>query len=223
MGALRNYLQPNRRTSLLPALGLGRQAAALELETLDVARIHEFALAALAGSRTRAGASKQAERFFIEAIVPIERTHRAARTANINLQRLTRALGRRTADLAAARRCLNQGIAQRKTVEAALKKSAGQSTRLLLESRRLQKQLRRLTHQILSKQEGRRTKISRELHDAVAQTLLGINVRLLTLKQAAVANLTGLQKEIAATQWLVGKSVATMRRFTQEFGQDYEP
>ena len=62
------------------------------------------------------------------------------------------------------------------------------STRLLRESRRPQDHLRHLTHQILSAQETDRKKISRKLQDEVAQTLLGINVRLLTLKKEASAN-----------------------------------
>ena len=86
------------------------------------------------------------------------------------------------------------------------------------ESRRLQKHLQRLTHQILSAQEDKRKKISRELQDEIAQTLLGINVRLLTLKKAAAANAEGLKKEIASTQRLVDKSVKTIKRFAREFG-----
>ena len=86
------------------------------------------------------------------------------------------------------------------------------------ESRRLQKHLRHLTHQILSAQEDKRKKISRELQDEIAQTLLGINVRLLTLKKEAAINASGLKKEIASTQRLVEKSVKTMKRFAREFG-----
>ena len=52
--ALRNYLGQGPRSSLRPALGLGRQAAALGLEPLDVARIHEQALKAL-GTIARKG------------------------------------------------------------------------------------------------------------------------------------------------------------------------
>jgi signal transduction histidine kinase len=84
---------------------------------------------------------------------------------------------------------------------------------LVKESRRLQKHLRHLTHQILSAQEEERKKISRDLHDEIAQTLLGINVRLLTLKNGATANTESLQKEIASTQRLVKESVKTMSRF----------
>ena len=201
-----------------PAHDLGRRAAALDLETLDVVRIHEGALAALEASSSSDGVIKRAEIFFAEAITPIEETHRAALRANARLSQLTKTLGRRTVELAASNRSLKQGIVQRKTVEQALKKSGEHSRKLLKESRRLQKHLQRLTHQILSAQEDKRKKISRDLHDEIAQTLLGINVRLLALKREAAINAHGLKKEIVSTQRLVDKSVKSIKRFAREFG-----
>src|SRR5206468_10017707 len=53
--ALRKHLKQGPRASLQPARGLGRQAVAIGLETLDVARIHEEALATLEASRSRDG------------------------------------------------------------------------------------------------------------------------------------------------------------------------
>ena len=211
--ALRKHLKQGPRASLQPARGLGQRAAALGLETLDVARIHEAAVSSLEASRSRDGIIKRAEMFFTEAITPIEKTHRAALKANARLNQLNKTIRRRTVDLAASDRHLKQGVVQRKAMEQSLKKSAGHYGRLVKESRRLQKHLRQLTHQILSAQEEERKKISRDLHDEIAQTLLGINVRLLTLKNGATANTGSLQKEIASTQWLVKESVKTMSRF----------
>ena len=216
--ALRKHLRQGPRASLQPAHDLGRQAAALNLETLDVARIHDEALATLEVSSSRNGFIKRAEIFFAEAITPIEETHHAALKANVRLSRLNQTLGRRTVDLAASHRSLKQDIVQRKTVEQALKKSGEHSRKLLKESRRLQKHLQRLTHQIMSAQEDKRKKISRELHDEIAQTLLGINVRLLTLKKEAAVNAHGLKKEIVSTQRLVDNSVKSIKRFAREFG-----
>ena len=219
--ALRKHLKQDPR-AIPPcgttALALGRQAAALNLETLDVARIHEDALATLEASRSKDGIIKRAEIFFAEAITPIEETHRAALKANVRLSRLNRTLGWRTADLAASHRTLKQSVVQRKAVERALKKSGEHSRKLLKESLLLQQHLQHLTHQILSAQENKRKKISRDLHDEIAQTLLGINVRLLTLKKEAAGNATGLKKEIVSTQRLVDKSVKSIKRFAHEFG-----
>jgi signal transduction histidine kinase len=220
VAALRKYLR--RGPQAIPpcgtALALGRQAAALNLETLDMVRIHEDALATLEAASSKNGLIKRAEIFFTEAITPIEETHRAALNANVRLSRLSETLGRRTVDLAASHRSLKRDIVQRKTVEQALKKSGEHSKKLLKESRDLQNHLQRLAHQILSAQEDKRKKISRELHDEIAQTLLGINVRLLTLKKAAAINTDGLKKDIVSTQQLVDKSVKSIKRFAREFG-----
>jgi signal transduction histidine kinase len=83
----------------------------------------------------------------------------------------------------------------------------------------LQENLRQLTHQVLKAQEEERQKISQELQDEVAQTLLGINVRLLTLKQQASVNTRGLKDEMASTQRLVTKSAKSVHRVAREFGK----
>jgi len=216
---LRKYLKQGPRASLQPARGLGRKAVALGLETLDVSRIHVAALASLEASSSRDGIIKRAEIFFAEAITPIEKTHRAARKISSDLDRLTKTLSRRTAELAASGRHLKRGIARRKAAEQALEKSGKHRTNLLEQSRLAQEQLRHLAHQILSAQEDKRTKMSRELHDEIAQTLLGINVRLLALKNEATVNAKGLKKEIANTQRLVEKSNKILSRFADELGK----
>jgi signal transduction histidine kinase len=217
--ALRQHLRQGPR-AIPPrgtALALGRRAVALDLETLDLARIHEGALATLEASTSRDGLIKRAEIFFAEAITPIEETHRAALEANVRMRKLSQALTRRALDLAASHRSLKRGIVQRETVELALRKSADHSRKLLNESQRLQKHLQHLTHQMLSAQEDKRKKVSRDLHDEIAQTLLGINVRLLTLKKEAAINASGLKKEIVGTQRLVDKSVKSIKRFARDF------
>jgi len=207
---------------LQPARQLGRQAVRLGLETLDVARIHEGALAALEASSSRDGIIKRAEIFFAEAVTPIEKTHHAALNAATRLNQVNKTLDRRTVDLAASNRSLKQSIVHRKTVEKALKKSEGHSKKLLEESRRLQKHLRHLTHRILTAQEDKRKKISRDLQDEIGQTLLGINVRLLTLKKEATVNAKGFKKDIASTQRLADKAKRSIKRFAREIGKHHE-
>ena len=97
--ALRKHLKEGPQGNLQPARGLGRQAVRLGLETLDVARIHEGALAELEASSSRDGVINRAEIFFAEAITPIEQTHHAALRAKVRLSKLSRKLGSRTADL----------------------------------------------------------------------------------------------------------------------------
>ena len=220
--ALRKHLQQGPKASLGPARGLGRRAVSLGLETLDMAKIHEGALARLPASGNGSDRIKRAETFFTETVAPIEKTHRAELSASAHLTRMNKTLDRRTVDLAASRRTLKQNIVRRKTVEGALRQSGGQSRKLLEESRRLQHQLRRVTCRILASQEDKRKKMSRNLQDEIAQALLGINVRLLTLKKEAASKARSFKQSIARTQRLVDRSVKTIKRFAREFGKHYE-
>lgn len=215
--ALRQHLQPGAPVNLRPAWQLGRRAVVLGLETLELARMHEAALVALKLADGRIGLRQRAETFFTEAITPIVETHRAARQSKSDLQRLNTTLDRRTLELAATNRQLQRGIIRRQCVEAALKNSGIRYTKLLKDSLQLQEGLRQLTHRVLAAQEEERLKISLELQDEIAQTLLGINVRLLALKQEARLNTKGLRNEIARTQRLVVKSARSVRRVAREF------
>jgi len=218
--ALRKHLEQGPRAGLQLAKGLGRQAMTTGLQTLELAKVHEQALIALVLSSdspaTRDAMVRKAGSFFAEAITPIEKTHRTAREANIRLNQMIGKLGRRSVDLAASNRQLKQEIVQRKSVEEALRKSEQHYGELLEQSRRMQEELRLLSRQLLSAQEEERKRISRELHDVIAQTLTGINVRLATLKQDALSNIGGLERNIDRTQQLVEQSVNIVHRFARE-------
>ena len=218
--ALRAHLKQGRHAGLEPARGLGGQALAAGLETLDLAKLHEQILVTevLPGCRARKRSAliKQAGIFFAVAITPIEKTHRNAREAAIQLKKFVETLSQRTVELAASNLELNQEITQRKAAEAALQKSEHHYSQLLKQSDSLQEQLRRLSRQILSAQEEERRRISRELHDVIAQTLTGINIRLATLKKEALISTSGLDRNIARTQRLVEKSVNIVHEFARE-------
>lgn len=78
VAALRRHLKRGPRASLQPAARLGQQAAALGLETPGLARIHRRALAILTLSHGERGRIQQARIFFIEAVIPVVQTQRAA-------------------------------------------------------------------------------------------------------------------------------------------------
>jgi len=223
--ALQKHLQPGPKAQPQSA-HLGRQAVALGLETLDVARIHKAALAALLPSdepsASRNRRVKRAGIFFTEAITPIEKTHRAGVKSAVCLKRQHQALARRTAQLAAANRHLRQGISQRKAAEHALKMSGQHYAKLVEEARDLEKHLQDLACQILSAQENERKKISHDLRDELAQVLLGLNVRLLTLKRGVTARNEHMTKEIANIQQLVKESVKTVDGFARRAGFRHE-
>ena len=218
--ALRRYLKHGPAANLQTALKLGRLAVAIGLETLDMALIHEQALLALVlpveVSAARERILKRAGVFFVEAITPIEEGHRGALEANLHLSRMNQALNVRTLDLAASNRQLKKEIARRQVVEENLWQSEQHSVRLLEESRQLQESLRLLSRRILSVQEEERKRISRELHDVIAQMLTGINIRLATLKTDAATSTKNLGNKISRTQRLVEKSVDRVHQFARE-------
>ena len=218
--ALRRYLKDTTRAMPASALALGHAAVRLGLDVQALAAIHEDVLLdeamATKTARDRQRIVRRAARFFAEVIVPIEATHRTALEDNTTLTRMNRELEQRTRQIAATRRNLTVEIARRKAVEQNLRKSERESGRLLRQSQHLQEDLRRLSRAILSTQENERKRISRELHDLVAQTLTAINVHLANLKTDATRNARELNKNIARTQKLVERSVDKVHRFARE-------
>ena len=220
LAALRQHLKSDSKPGSQPAIRLGRQAVALGLEALELARMHEQALTTLVapgGSvRTSKGILQRAKIFLAAAIAPIEQTQRAALVADARMNQLNQTLRQRAQELTASTRHLQQGVLQHQAAEKALQKSGEHRTQLLAKSHRLQTRLRRLAHRVLSAQEQERQRISHQLQDDIAQTLLGLKVRLLTLKQAADGDRANLKKEIASTQRLVKQSVRTINQFARE-------
>ena len=123
---------------------------------------------------------------------------------------------RRIKALALTNRELKQEIFRRHKVELALKKSEAHYIQLFEQSLQMQNQLRHLSRQLLLAQEEERKRISRELHDEIVQTLVGINVHLASLKVKSRVNIKQLLKKITQTQRLVEKSVNIVHRFARE-------
>lgn len=218
--ALGAHLKGGPRASLKKASALGTKAVSLGLETLDLANIHEAALLTAIepkkSPRQRTGLIERAQVFFIEANAPIERTHAASSTASLQWVALRKTLHKRTDELAVTNRDLERKIVQRKTAEQTLKRRNEHNKRLLKESQSMQESLRVLARRVLTEQEDERGQISSKLRDEIGQVLLGINVRLLTLKQKGTMDAKLLLKDIANTQALVEKSMADMRRVARK-------
>ena len=115
----------------------------------------------------------------------------------------------RTAELTVANRRLTGAVA-------AMEKGREEFKFLFEESEFMQKKLRHLARQLLTAQEDERRHISRELHDGVVQTLVGITVELAALGRAANLGPRALQAKILRTQRLVEKSVTAVHDFARE-------
>jgi signal transduction histidine kinase len=225
---LARYLKEGPGGDLESARELGRQAIALEVDTLDLARIHEVALVALSREQQRPNESEEptvvlsqsvlglAGIFFAEALTPIELTHRGALEASAELAQIIKTLSQRTLELSASNRDLQEEIRLRKGVEDSLLNSQRAADLLLEKSSSMQEELRQLSRQLLSVQEEERRRISRELHDVIGQTLTIINVQLAALNAKTNTNTEEFQQVISKTQFAVETAVQRMHRFAME-------
>lgn len=204
--ALRRYLEEAPPSDLGEARKLGDRALETGLETLDMARMHEEALIALVlkdeSAMNKDEVIRLAGTFFAEVIIPIESTHRAAREAS--------------AELAATNEEMKKEIRRREKTERSLILSEETTSELLKTSLQMQEDLRFLSRRLLTAQEEERKRISRELHDVVAQALAAINVRLAALTLQNAANSSDIHEKIEFTQHLVEQSVDIVHRFARD-------
>lgn len=111
---------------------------------------------------------------------------------------------------------LNQEIHRRKLVEINLRTQRKEQSRILRQTRIQQGILRDFSHRILQAQEEERKRISRELHDVIAQTLLSINMHLDLLAQGTEAIPKSLRIQMAKTQSLVERAVNIVHDFASQ-------
>ncbi len=217
---LQSHLARTSADGIRAARRLGQDALAAGLETLDLAILHEQAVLELAAQHEPAGARarmlRRAGRFFTQALVPLDLVRRADRESVSRLNERNRLLRSHAAELARGNRRLEREVTRRTAGETLLRRSAQRNHALLAEAQTMQRKLRHLAHQLLTAQEEERKMISRELHDEVVQTLVGINVELSSLAKGASIGLHELKAKIARTQRLVENSVNAVHRFARE-------
>jgi signal transduction histidine kinase len=124
------------------------------------------------------------------------------KTSNAALHKKNHELKKRLAANAAAGSAL-------KTTAKALRLSA-------LESKRLQEQLRHLSHRTIHALEEERKRISRELHDEVSSTLTGVNIELNLLENEVPRSNEKLVAKLVRTQQLVLTATQNIHCFARE-------
>lgn len=215
--ALKMHLDRSQGSDLSAARKLGRRALRVGIDTLELARLHDTAFASLeipgSSARSKSSRARRGTAFFHAAVAPLEESHLAESASNGRRKSIIDILTRRTDDLAASNAELREEIAHRKAVEQSLRTSETTTSLLLKKSRRMQEELRFLSRRLLTVQEDERRRISRELHDVIAQTLAGINVRLAVLRSQTSANAKDFHDKIRVTERLVEQSVEIVHRF----------
>jgi PAS domain S-box-containing protein len=107
-------------------------------------------------------------------------------------------------------------IARKERVAEGLQAQRNEQSRILKQTRAQQRQLRDFSHRILYVQEDERKRISRELHDVIAQTLVGINVQLALLDRGVTASPATFRRQVSKTQLMVKKAVGIVHDFARE-------
>ncbi len=153
---------------------------------------------------------------FFASVIPLIGAEKTGSQNTARVRKTIESLSNRTVELSAANQQLNREISRREKLEVALRRSEQHVSAALKKSEALKEQLRGLSRSVLSVQEEERRKISRELHDVVAQALVGINVRLATLKIESGRNIKRLAHNIALTQKMVTRSANIVHRFARE-------
>lgn len=111
---------------------------------------------------------------------------------------------------------LKRTLIQQQITADALAASQLLTNQLLKESGLMRQAQQNLTHRLITAQEDERKRVSRDLHDVIAQSLTGINFSLSSLLTQPNATTPDLQKKLKSTQSLIEQSIATVHRFARD-------
>lgn len=199
---------------------IGTRAVELGLSYKDTLDAHTHSLLNLlddAGAEgTKPTLIARASTFYGLLCDAVEEKSPDVAAAPARLKQLVAALLDRTGELAASNKKLNVEIHQRRIEEKLKLASEKKNRELLAKSLRMEDELRRLSRRLLLVQEEERKKISRELHDVIAQALAGINFRLAGLMTKTAAANTELHEKIEDTRLIVEQTVEMVHRFARD-------
>jgi len=216
---LKRFLAAARAPSSKSAIAFGQAALKAKLTSIEVVILHEQSMMALAsdeGISFGLATSRRAGRFLLRVLQCFERQHQKACTQIQRLALRTTFLRQQAHALVIHNRKLQQEVKRRQASESAAAAARAEAQEHLKESAELQQRLRHLTHSALKAQEDDRRQISRDLHDAIMQTLAGITVELTALGAAEKVGQRAFRQKLARTQRLIQQSVGTVHRFARD-------
>ncbi|MEO8614394.1 MAG: sensor histidine kinase [Luteolibacter sp.] len=217
--ALTTQLQTGRLADPEVARSLHQPWLAAGIPILELAKLHEQTLLIFVlpyfPVTGHEGLVKQAGIFFATVIAADETVADDVRETT-RLKKIIQTLDKRTSELTASNLRLTEELGRCERAEKSLTISGLQHSKCLEESNLLRVQLQGLSRRIIATQEHERRNMSRELHDGIAQTLIGINIRLINLKKMAGMNTKDLIKDITVTQRLVTNSTNRIHRFARD-------
>jgi signal transduction histidine kinase len=216
---LRSHLDQNSPPDPEVVQQIDNKVRAARMTVLDYAKLHEYVMAMeilpSCPAGERAGCIRNAGIFFA-ATIATTWSEKKDVPVSARAKKTIESLSGRTVELTLANRQLGLDIIQCKMVETVLRKRERDLLKSLDKSEVLNEQLRGLSRQIMLDQEDERRKISRELHDVIAQALLAINVRLATLKSKAGINTKEISRNIDLSQKMITKSADIVHQFTSK-------
>jgi signal transduction histidine kinase len=199
---------------------LGTRTLKLGINLLGLAKIHLNSLTSLEkGGLTTwedGEPTRQSTDFFNAVAEPLEESRFRSSKISHQLTSTIKTLRQQEEGLVRSNKNLLAEIIRLKHLENSLRTSEETASLLLVKAREMQAEMRSLSRQLITAQEDERKRISRELHDVIAQTLAGINVRLAILRSQSVANNKGFHEKIEVTERLVEQSVEIVYRFASD-------
>ncbi len=217
--ALTKHLKIGGLADLEAARKLHQRWVSAGVSILEVAKIHErtlliFELPLPAQGEHRA-IIQQAEVFFAT-VIAADATNANDSKENERMKKMNQTLAKRTSKLEASNLQLTAKLRRCERAEKSLIQRGNRHSKSLAESKLLREQLQGLSRKIIAIHEDERHSMSKELNDGIAQTLIGINIRLINLKKMTGSNAKSLVKEISLTQRLVTKSTDQVHRFAHD-------
>jgi signal transduction histidine kinase len=137
-------------------------------------------------------------------------------TADKRRIRILQDLCRKTLDFGVKNTALQAEIDRKRESETSRSEREARLNSSLKQARSQLDQIRAFSRQNLISQEEERRKISRDLHDVIAQNLTAINIRLVALRKEAGLNTKNLAAKIAVAQRLLASSTRIVHQFARE-------